>query len=336
MDLKAPLTRFDSFQQRHKALAIPLAVVKKFGDDQGGNLASLIAYYAFFSLFPLLLVFVTILGFVLHGDPSAQQSVSTSVLGHFPVIGDQIKGKHLSGSVAALVIGVATSLLAGLGVTAAASNAFDHIWAVPLKERPGFVASKLHGLRLLGTLGAMFIITSGATGLLAGNLGPAAKVGGIVLALMLNCALFLASFKLLGTAEVPIRALMPGVVVAAILWEILQVGATVYINHIKHSSGAYGVFALTIGVLVWLHLGAQMMLYAAEINVVLERKLWPRAFFGDPETKADEETLTALAKVEERHEIEHIDVSFESPTAKPPVAPAEPPVAPAQPPAAPA
>jgi YihY family inner membrane protein len=320
--VKALQKRFDSFQQRHKALAIPLAVVKKFGDDQGGNLAALLSYYAFFSLFPLLLVFVTIMGFVLHGDPSAQKSVSTSVLGHFPVIGDQIRGKNLTGSVAGLVIGIVTSVLAGTGITAAASNAFDHVWAVPLKERPGFLASKLRGLTLLGALGGLFIITSGATGLLAGNLGPAAKVGGIVLALALNCTLFLASFKLLGTEDVPLRALMPGAVVAAILWEVLQVIATVYIDHIKHSSGAYGIFALTIGVLVWLHLGAQMTVYTAEINVVLERKLWPRQFFGEPATPADEQTLTALAKVEERHDGEQIEVTFESPPAEPPVAPA--------------
>src|ERR1700689_2616230 len=104
-------SRFDSFQQRRKWLAIPVAVVKKFGDDQAGNLAALIAYYAFFSLFPLLLVFVTVLGFVLHGDPGAQSSVSKSVLGQFPVIGHQIQGKHLSGSVVALLIGIITSLL---------------------------------------------------------------------------------------------------------------------------------------------------------------------------------------------------------------------------------
>ena len=314
VDLKAPLKRFDSYQQRHESLAIPVAVVKKFGDDQAGNLAALIAYYAFFSLFPLLLVFVTILGFVLHGDPSAQKSISTSVLGHFPVIGDQIRGKHLSGSVAGLVIGTLTSLLAGMGITAAASHAFDHIWAVPLKKRPGFFAAKLRGLTVLAALGALFIIASGATGLLAGSIGPAAKIGGIVLAVLLNLALFLASFKLLGTAEVPLRKLLPGAIVASVLWEILQVLATVYINRIKHSSGAYGVFALVIGVLAWLHLGAQMTVFSAEINVVLDRKLWPRTFFGEPETPADEETLTALAKVEERSDVEQVDVSFEPET----------------------
>ena len=81
VDLLAPVKKFDGFQQRNRALRVPFAVIKKFGDDQAGSLAALVAYYAFFSLFPLLLVFVTVLGFVLHGDPSAQKSVANSVLG---------------------------------------------------------------------------------------------------------------------------------------------------------------------------------------------------------------------------------------------------------------
>ena len=102
MDVLRPVKGFDAFQQRHRWLAIPMAVVKKFGDDQGGNLAALVAYYAFFSLFPLLLVLVTILGFVLNGDPSAQKAVENSVLSQFPIIGKQIHANALQGQVAAL------------------------------------------------------------------------------------------------------------------------------------------------------------------------------------------------------------------------------------------
>jgi hypothetical protein len=61
---------------------------------------------------------------------------------------------------------------------------------------------------------------------------------------------------------------------------------------------------------VWLHLGAQITLYAAEVNVVVTRRLWPRSLLGPPSSKADERTLTALAKVEERHDIEKVDVEF--------------------------
>jgi hypothetical protein len=80
------------------------------------------------------------------------------------------------------------------------------------------------------------------------------------------------------------------------------------------------VFALVIALLIWLHLGAQMTLFAAEINVVVARKLWPRSLFGDPDQPADQKTLVALAKVEERSAVEQVDVRFQQPTVTPPPA----------------
>ena len=79
---------------------------------------------------------------------------------------------------------------------------------------------------------------------------------------------------------------------------------------LKHSTSTYGVFGLVIALLIWLHLGAQMTLYAAELNVVLARRLWPRSLLGPPTVPADEATLTALAKVEERHDTEQVEVEF--------------------------
>jgi inner membrane protein YhjD len=288
-------------------------VIKKFGDDHAGNLAALVAYYAFFSLFPLLLVFVTVLGFVLQGDAHAQQSVEKSVLGQFPIIGDQIKLHSLHGRTIALVIGIATSLWAGLGVTQAAQNALDQVWAVPIKARADFLRSRLRGLALLGCLGLLFLVSSVASGLVTGGLGgPLLKVAGIVLSLLLNVGLFFAAFRLLTARTVPMSCLWVGVAVAAVAWEILQVVGGYYIGHVlKNTTGTYAQFGLVIALLVWLHLGAQVTLYAAEINVVVTRRLWPRSLFGPPEAPADKRALTALAKVEERHEEEQVDVSFE-------------------------
>src|SRR5437660_365943 len=135
MDLLAPIKRFDRYQQGRRWLAIPMAVIKKFGDDQGGSLAALVAYYAFFSLFPILLVFATVLGFILQGHPGARHSVVHTITQQIPVVGRYVSPGTLKGSVSAIVIGLVTSLLAGLGVTNAAQNGFDRIWAVPFKHR---------------------------------------------------------------------------------------------------------------------------------------------------------------------------------------------------------
>jgi membrane protein len=313
VDVLRPVRAFDGFQQRHRSLAIPMAVVKKFTDDHAGNLAALVAYYAFFSLFPLLLVFVTILGFVLQGDTAAQSSIKNSVLAQFPIIGKDIQVGGLHGRTIALVIGLVTSLLSGLGITQAAQNAFDDVWAVPRKDRPDFFRSRLRGLVLLTSLGVLFIAATLASGLVTGGLGgPPAKVAGILISLLLNLSLFLAAFRLMTARSVATRCLWVGVILAGCFWTILQVVGGIYIGHVfKHTSSTYGVFGLVIALLVWLHLGAQMTLYAAEINVVVTRGLWPRSLLGPPAVPADHETLTALAKVEERHDEEKIDVSFE-------------------------
>jgi membrane protein len=315
MDLLGPVHRFDDFQQSRRWLALPIAVIRKFGDDQGGNLAALVAYFAFFSLFPLLLVMTTILGFVLRDNPGAQRSVENSVLHQLPIIGNQIQLHSLEGSVAALIIGLVTSLLAGLGVTGAAQNAMDRVWAVPFKERPNFLQSRLRGLGLLTFLGLLFIISTAASGIVSGGFGGVGDlIVGYVIALLVNFALFYAAFRLMTVSVIPNRDLRVGVIVAGILWTILQALGGFFIGHVLNKQGDVGkTFGLVIALLVWLHLGAQVMLYSAEINVVVTRRLWPRSLFGPPEAPADKRTLRALAKVEERSEQQHIDVQFESP-----------------------
>lgn len=314
MDLKAPLRGVDSYQQRHAWLGFPLAVIKKFSDDQGGHLAGLIAYYGFFSLFPLLLVFVSVLGFVLSGHPGAQRSVVDSALKQFPIVGPELRTHGLSGSGIGLAIGIVVALLSGLGVTLAAQSAFNHVYAVPHKERPNFIKARARGLAMLIALGGLQIVSTAASGLVAGGFGGAAlKVAGYVISLALNLVLFFAAFRLLTDSSVPTRELVTGVVVSAIGWEILQVVGGAYIGHVvKGASQTYGTFATVIGLLTWIFLGARLVVYAAEVNVVRSRRLWPRALFESPGA-ADRRALTALAKVEERTDEEQVDVSFSNP-----------------------
>ncbi len=311
MDILRPIRAFDRVQQRHRGLAIPMAVIKKFGDDQAGSLAALVAYYAFFSLFPLLLVLVTILGFVLQGDRGTVDSIERSITSQLPTFSNIISVKSLHGSVTAIVLGLITSLLAGLGITNAAQNAFDRVWAVPFKDRPDFVHARLRGLGLLVSLGLLFILSTAASGLVAGGLGgPLAKVAGIVVSLLVNLVLFGAAFRFMTARIVDTRSLWLGVVAAAAFWEILQVLGGIYIGHVLKHAKNYGVFSTVIALLVFLHLGAQLTIYAAEINVVVTRKLWPRSLLGPPQAPADKEALTALAKVEERHDEEQVEVEF--------------------------
>jgi uncharacterized BrkB/YihY/UPF0761 family membrane protein len=266
----------------------------------------------------LLLVMVTVLGFVLQGNANAEQAVRDSVLSQFPVIGQEIQVQALSGHIGALVIGLVISMWGGLGITNAIQNAFDQVWAVPRKDRPDFLQWRLKGLLLIVTLGGLFLVSTVVSGLITGLGGPWVKVGAIVISLLVNFALFLCAFRFMTSATIGTSCLWIGVITASLLWVILQLVGGIYINHVyRHASSVYSQFALVIALLIWLRLGAQVTLYSAEINTVLTRHLWPRSLLGEPEGPADQRTLTALAKVEERHDTEQVDVSFEDGSEEP-------------------
>jgi YihY family inner membrane protein len=288
MDPKAPLRRFDEFQQRRPALALPLGVVKKFGDDEGGSMVSLIAYRAFFSLFPLLLLMTTVLGYVLAGNDELRKEVVDSTLSQFPIIGDQLRGGTLTGSGIALAVGLVGSVLAGIGVVMETESVFDRCWGVPKAGERGFLGSRLRAVLLLLVLGGLAVASTIVSGLAAGGadlFGAGGKIAGLLIATVLNLFVFGAVFRLLTTDTVETRALIPGVVVATIGWEILQVIGGWYISHeVKNASAVYGTFALVIGLLAWIHLGAMFVVLGAETNVVRARRLWPRSMFGGPGT----------------------------------------------------
>jgi YihY family inner membrane protein len=315
MSITDRLHALDRRQQQMPRVGFIAAVVKKFGDDQAGQLAALIAYYGFVSLFPLLLVLVTILGFVLQGDPGEQKRILDGALGQFPIISSELKLKTLTGSGLGLAIGVVGSLLAGMGITGATQNAFNRIWSVPFKDRPNFLFAHLRGLGMLAILGTLSIVSTTAAGFVGSSSHAAPDViAGILVAFVLNLALFMTAFKLLTAVDIGWRDLLPGVIVATVLWQLLQHLGGYYIDHeLKHTGPLYGVFALVLGLLAWLYLGAQLTIFAAEINVVRLHRLWPRSFFSEPLLEADKRALTSSAEVEERVEEENVEVSFEGP-----------------------
>jgi membrane protein len=312
MSITDRLHAVDRYQQRHRRLGFVAAVIKKFGDDQASQLAALISYYAFVSIFPLLLVFVTVLGFVLEGDPGDKQRILNGTLGQFPIIKDQLKLHSLSGSGVALAIGGISSVLAGMGITNAAQNAFNRIWSVPFKHRPNFLSSRLRGLGMLVILGSLNIVSTTVAGFVGSSSHSALPViGGVLVAFAFNIALFMAAFRLLTAVEIGWRELLPGVITAAVFWQLLQHLGGFYLDHeLKRTGPLYGTFALVLGLLAWLYLGAQLTIFAAEINVVKVQRLWPRSFFSDPLLDADKRAMTSSAEVEERVHEEDVEVSF--------------------------
>jgi YihY family inner membrane protein len=206
-----------------------------------------------------------------------------STLSQFPIIGTQLQSNihSLKGSVPALMIGLIGSVLAGLGITGATQSAFNKVWEIPRRRQLGFLAWRLHGLGLLIVFGLLSIISTVAAGYVtAQTTGAPGVIGGVLVALAANLLLFFAVFRLLTSEEVETRDLLVGVVVAAILWQILQHVGGLYVEHVvRHAKETSGLFAFVLGLLSWLYLGGQVTLIAAEVNVVRTRRLWPRKLF---------------------------------------------------------
>ena len=293
-----------------------VAVAKKFLDDRASTLAALIAYYAFVSLFPLLLVFVSVLGFVLQGDPSLQEDIVDSALARIPVIGAQLGDdvEPLTGSGVALVIGIVGALWAGLGVTLAIGRAFEAIWDVPRLEQRSGVRARAWGLVALAALGAALIAATAVGGLaVSGPGGPVVqRVGALVLSLLVNGAVYLAAFLLLAPHPLRIPELLPGTAVAAIGSVALQAAGGWYVERAVTRAGeTYGTFALVIGLLSWFWLVSHLLLIAADVNVVLHGRLWPRSLTGELEA-ADRRVLRRAAEAARQDPRERIEVSFEA------------------------
>src|SRR3954447_9151232 len=280
MDLAPVLRRIDAFQRRHRWLAFPIAVQKKFGDDEGGNLCAMLTYYGFLSLFPLLLVFFTVLGFVLDGNAQLQHDLRTSALANLPIIGDQISTNVTSvqGSGIALVVGLLFSLWGGLGVANAGQDAMNRVWGVARARRPGFFPRVLRSLALVATLGVVIVLStllSAAAGYVSGNVGD--RVGALLVSVVVNVGMFLVIFRVLTARDLGVSEMLPGAVFAAVAWEVLHFFGGVYVSHtLKGMSQTSGMFAIVLGALAWIFLQARVVVYAAEINAVRTDRRWPR------------------------------------------------------------
>lgn len=310
--IKRALLAVDQFQQRHDVLAFPIGVIKKFGDDQAGKHAALLAYYGFLSLFPLLLVFVTVLGYVLANNVELQQELIDTVIERFPGFGPQLQDsiKTISGSGIALLIGVLGTLWGGLGITRSAQDAMNAVWNVPYIRRPNWWMRLVRGI---GSLLLVVVAVFAATALARLGTAGGGALGWLPLggSLLLNFLLLTALSRVLTAIRPPWRRLLPGAAMGAIGWSVLQaLGAHIVGRQLERANLIYGAFAIVIVLISWLYLSAQLLLYAAEVNVVLARRLWPRSLLQSPLTGPDRQVLAALAEAEERFPAQTIEVRF--------------------------
>jgi membrane protein len=319
------LSWLDRAQRRNRALGFVVAVVYKYFDDQSGYLAALITYYAFVSLFPVLLLSTTVLGVVLVGHPQLQQQIMHSALSQFPIIGEQLgEPRRLSGGMTGVIVGVAGAVYGSLGVGQALQNAMDTAWAVPRHKRPDAVTSRIRSLTVVALMGMAAITATILSGLgrVLDTLGWWGQAAFVLAAVAINMGICLVAFRVTTVRELTVRQVWPGAAVAAVLWQILQsVGASYVAHTVKSASAINSVFALVLGLLAFLFLLASSWVLCAQINVVRVDHLYPRAllsmFTDDASlTTADRKTYAKQAQAQQVKTAEHIQVKFTQPSSR--------------------
>jgi uncharacterized BrkB/YihY/UPF0761 family membrane protein len=307
------IAAIDGWQRRTRWVGVPYAVQKKFGDDDANLLVVALAWYGFTAIFPLLLVVVTIFGFI------GAKSIGTGLirtLHQFPVVGSSFNpasGNSLHGSTIGLIVGLVGLLYGAQGVTQTAQLAMATVWNVPLNQRTGFLPRLGRSLAGLVIIGITFVLNAFLTGYATGaTLGWAIRIPIFAGLLVLNIGLFLASFILLTTKAISPRRLLPGAIAAAVAFTVLITLGTGLITHqLKSASATYGTFGTVIGIVAFLLLLAKLTMYSAELNPVLARKLYPRALVpgGEP-TAADQLVLADLVHAQQRRDDQVIGVGF--------------------------
>src|SRR6476646_8231939 len=127
--------RIDHVQRRHPVFAFPFAVFKRYGEDNGGWTGALISYYGFFSLFPFLVVLVTIATWVLGDRPDLLQKVLVALWSNVPFaaglqanVEEEVRTIQASGWV--MLISVIVTLWGALGVVRVLQDAVNTVWGV--------------------------------------------------------------------------------------------------------------------------------------------------------------------------------------------------------------
>jgi membrane protein len=296
------LRKVDGYQQSHKFLAIPVAVYKKFSDDEAGHLAALISYFAFLSVFPLLIVLATVVSRVLVNQPDLAAEVVSTAAGSFLAIGASGEVEPLNVSGIAFVVAVLVTLWSGLAVANSMQIAMNTVYQVPKINRPGLLSRVLRSLELLIIIGVGLPVVGILQGVANRTVpGVAPNVAIVVGVLLLDTVLIALAFRQSTISKTTWRGVLPGAVIAAISWVVLQsLAAWLLTSKVASAESNYGQFAVVIGLLFWFFLLAQITLYCAELNAVLSAELWPRSLksviTSTADTDADFETYDRNAK----------------------------------------
>jgi uncharacterized BrkB/YihY/UPF0761 family membrane protein len=305
--------RADAWQRGNRLPGVAYGVVKKFGDDRANQYVIALGWYGFVAIYPLLLAVTTILASI--GAASLGYGL-VSTLHQFPVVGSEFNPAHgssnLHGNVLALVVGLAGMIYGAQGVTQTAQAAMAQVWNVSPVDSPGFLAKLVRSLIGLAIIGGSLVVNAPLAALATGS-GTSSFVRPLLLVgmVVLNAVLYLAAFRVLSPRGVHMRQLVPGAVLGSLGFTVLiTVGSGLIQHQLRNSSATYGQFGVVVGLVGFLFLLAKISLYGAELNTVLDRRLWPRGLVSTDPTPADDQVLRDIVHQDVRRPDQRVGVGF--------------------------
>jgi membrane protein len=310
------LERADSLQQRHAFVGFPVAVVKKYTQDQGSRLAAMLTYYGFLGLFPLLLLAVWVISEALASDPGLRDSVVEEIAAPGSTLGVSLENAldSLSTSGLALVVAVLGLVLSATGAVLSLSVALNQVWAVPFRSRFGLVSRYVRVLSfvVLFVLGVVAVAVLGALAGTVFSVDAVVKVSSASGAFVVSFALILVSSRWLTARPPAWTDLWLGAVLgAAVIAVVLAVGSSVLVHLVARSSPVYGALAAVLGVFTLLFLTAQAYVFSLEVSTVRAWSLWPRSLDKGRTTEADRRALQILGHLDERIPTQSVSVTFD-------------------------
>ena len=276
----------DRLRARFALVDIVLRTFERASEDDASTYAAALTYYTFLSVFPLLLFGAAILGFVSSLIPEVKTELVRDSVDAVPLMRDVLKPDGLDylqrQKRTFAVTGFVLSLYSGSGGIVALEHALNKIARV--RHEPNWITKRLRSLRWLGLLGLAGIATVGLSAYAGLDTSPSERdfasasegvrtILGHVAAGVINLAVFASAFKLLPARTRSWREVLPGALVAAVLFELLKVVGTLIIESgSRGREAAFGAFALAASLLLASYLLAQVTLLAAELNEALAER----------------------------------------------------------------
>jgi membrane protein len=266
-----------------RPLILTVRAFQAFGEDRCSHMAAAISYYALLSLFPLLILLVSVVGIFLRSS-SLQQNLVDEVLNFLPLTQDK-GADQVSQAVRAIAgVSIPLTIVGLLGSAWSASAMFGVIrsslnvaWGS--SSRRSFVRQKLLDLAMMAAFGAFFLLSIGATGLLratqeasSGLLGPLSgssfffwRAVSFTAPALLSLITFAALYRYVPSTPVKMSGVWAGAVTAAFLFELAKNGFSFYLANFSRYDLVYGSLGAVVTFLVGLYLSAAVLLFGAEV-----------------------------------------------------------------------